>query len=871
MSRVSRFSCIDTSDIEECKQSGYSTPVCYMSQIGGNFATAACMAAGMAIGTCSGPIAPIIGAATIIESGHVGAIVNSKIRDVLGKIEPYEGSVVPSTPIPPYEIVYEQPPDINVTVDVSEIDAILRNALRVELDARDDTKLQDAITLYNGRLEAAGGDNNTVPFTQLIDGRVKLQESAQDHHHKTEIINSTTAALSAVAAIVEPRMAKVFNVTSSAISLVSGFHGIGAMFAIHPAGLAVMSLCTVISAASLFDDADSDGEICNAINYIMAQLQEIHRSICILREEMHNRFDHLEHPIDRMSVMMKYTLYNLKTQLDHFEHDHHRDAVMTHSALKNISRQIQILESTLGAGIQEIHWNPIYECIRSYQEQITRFGVPMREKDLLKTAVVLENAILHPPMIDWINGRRYVQHDDVDILFPPDIQTDIYHVMGFVTDRSVPNLNMVCEVLEMYLQIRTEIRARGIGYDPRKLMMAKILAYVLTHRKFTFDRDQIVQKATELIATITRIAEMTKQIAHHQVGRLQHLLVCDDELQEPFHRKPSDGIPQAMRCHPNCKGNGTAWVVTQLQTTQQNDFVFRFNTPGRKIVIRGMPGKDGFVKIANTGCYDAPLVSRNPSIFRHIDNRLTTLVEAEGKGFGTLRYYYTLDAIEPPDSTVLGYGVNGTLTRVKVGKFHVPHLKINCDFDDPEAIAVLHDGQHMHFTFRIHVVWYSNTTQQETKVATLTSRQTTSTHTVVNASPMKGFLALDDSFYQTMHPWTFFTAIDSVLLDSSAYGFVAEQTLSVVKAEVDATITHHQKETSEKIHIQTASERTRSRKLQRWLSLVTKNALFDEPVEGMVVKIPRIQSFLAECTDVTFVHPRLHELIELFENWLRIV
>jgi len=73
---------VNMSGIESSKDDGYSIPVCYVAKFTGELTKNAAIAAGMLIGVTK----PITGGALIFEAGHLGEIVENKIKDYFGKI-----------------------------------------------------------------------------------------------------------------------------------------------------------------------------------------------------------------------------------------------------------------------------------------------------------------------------------------------------------------------------------------------------------------------------------------------------------------------------------------------------------------------------------------------------------------------------------------------------------------------------------------------------------------------------------------------------------------------------------------------------------------------------------------------------------------
>ena len=376
---------LDMSGIEQCKKDGYSAPVCYMAKFTGELTKNAAIAAGMLLKKF-----PIVGGALIFEAGHLGEITTEQIKNYFGKItQPQEQK---QNPDPHIEVILD--------FDYELLDHNIRKLLKVELES-----LNENIKNYNKQLT----ETTNKDYIKLLNDRAKLADEMKLQADKDKIVNSTIAAIDAISAIAPPELAKMLTIAGSAISIGSGFAGVGALASIHPVGLGVMALCLVISVSGMLDDNDGIDSNYIYFTHIMSAIKEIQQQLHTIQIQLNSRFDNLEKQLERVSRTLNYAIYNVKSQIDYLINGQHRQSMMINFKLNAISNQINSMELILGNGIKEIQWRPIYEMISDYQQHNIRFGIPMEKRDLLKILTTIESAIMNPPMLDFSNGHYLLQ------------------------------------------------------------------------------------------------------------------------------------------------------------------------------------------------------------------------------------------------------------------------------------------------------------------------------------------------------------------------------------------------------------------------------------------------------------------------------
>jgi hypothetical protein len=128
-----------------------------------------------------------------------------------------------------------------------------------------------------------------------------------------------------------------------------------------------------------------------------------------------------------------------------------------------------------------------YIPLRVFQHP--RFGVIMEKRDLLKILTTIESAIINPPMLDFSNGY-YLLQKSYTIKVDNKV-ADFWSNLGFLTGKSLPNINMLCDLLDNYIQIRMELINQGIVYDPNMIIRSKIINFVKQFATITFDAKYI--------------------------------------------------------------------------------------------------------------------------------------------------------------------------------------------------------------------------------------------------------------------------------------------------------------------------------------------------------------------------------------------
>ena len=590
------------------------------------------------------------------------------------------------------------------------------------------------------------------------------------------MINSTIAAIDAMTAIAPPEIAKMLAITSSAISIGSGFAGVGALANINPVGLGVMALCLVISVSGMLDDNDGIDSNYIYFSHIMLAIKEIQQQLHTIQVQLNSRFDNLEKQLERVSKTLNYAIYNVKSQIDYLINDQHRNSIMINFKLNAISNQINSIELILGNGIKEIQWRPVYEMINDYQQYNTRFGVNMEKRELLKIITTIESAIMNPPMLDFSNGHYLLQKSytiEVD-----NKVVEFWSNLGFLTGKSLPNIDMLCDLLDNYIQIRMELINQEIVYDPNMIIRTKIINYLKQFATITFDVEYIQSIIQNIIETNNQIKIIIDTINTQQSEILIHMHL-DDELMEPFYRERKDGLHLAGINYIDCRGEDRSgdygisqWLINDRKLLELK-FRRQYNLIGRKIIIKGMPGITGFNKVDATGCYDLPIICRNQSIFASIDSQLSTFIQAEKEGYGELQFHYFVNCNEqPPDLKKIAIqmfdGFTNSYCVEKIGTRIIPK-NVVC-------------GQYLYFTFTIKCLWYSNQTHKTSELGVFISNQTKSTRTID-----KNFIAtvyridITNDFSKYTHPYIITKYVnEEQLINSSEFQFTPSSSLTTI-------------------------------------------------------------------------------------------
>ena len=788
---------LNMSGIEQCKKDGYSTPVCYMANFTGELTKNAAIAAGMLIGVKN----PITGGALIFEAGHLGEITTEQIKNYFGKItQPQEQTHTYKNQVPPIEVILD--------FDYVRLDHNFRKLLKIELEP-----LNENMKMYNTQLT----ENTNKDYIKLLNERAKLADEMKLQVDKDKMVNSTIAVIDAMTAISPPELAKMLAITSSAISIGSGFAGVGALASIHPVGLGVMALCLVISVSGLLDDNDGIDPNYIYFTHIMDAIKKIQQQLHTIQIQLNSRFDTLEKQLERVSKTLNYAIYNVKSQIDYLIHDQHRQSIMINFKLNAISNQINSMELILGNGIKEIQWRPIYEMISDYQQYNTRFGVTMERRDLLKILTTIESAIINPPMLDFSNGHYLLQKS-----FTIEVDNKVVNFwsnLGFLTGKSLPNIDMLCDLLDNYIQIRMELVNQGTVYDPNMIIRTKIINYVRQFATITFDAEYIQSIVQNIIETNKQIKMITETINTQQSEILIHMRL-DDELMEPFYRERKDGLHLAGVDYHDCRGADSSgnygvsqWIINDRELLEP-EFRRNFTLVGRKIIIKGMPGATGFNKVDSTGCYDLPIICRNRSIFACIDSQLSTYIQAEKEGYGELQYHYFVNCNEQPldlqkvEIEMFDGFSTGCYSVEKIGSRTVSK-NIVC-------------GQHLYFTFTIKCLWYSNQMHKTSELGVFTSNQTKSTQTIDRnfmATLYRTDITTDQAKYT--HPYIITKYVnEEQLINSSVFQFTPNSSLTVITDLYANKISSTKSVNNEKIMIATQEHYNVIRRSLKQLQLI---------------------------------------------------
>ena len=747
---------LNMSGIEQSKKDGYSTPVCYMAKFTGELTKNLAIAAGILIGE----ISPITACALFFEASHLGEIVDNKIKNYFGKItQPHEQPSTFKNQDPPIEVILD--------FDYVRLDHNFRKLLKIELES-----LNENMKMYNTQLT----ENTNKDYIKLLNERAKIADEMKLQVDKDKMVNSTIAVINAMTAIAPPEFAKMLAITSSAISIGSGFAGVGALANIHPVGLGVMALCLVISVSGMLDDNNGIDSNYIYFTHIMSAIKDIQQQLHAIQIQLNSRFDNLEKQLEQVSKTLNYAIYNVKSQLDYLINDQHRQSMMINFKLNAISNQINSMELILGNGIKEIQWRPIYEMISDYQQYNIRFGVTMERRDLLKILTTIESAIINPPMLDFINGHYLLQKSytiEVD-----NKVINLWSNLGFLTGKSLPNIDMLCDLLDNYIQIRMELINQGIVYDPNMIIRNKIINYMKQFGTITFDAEYIQSIVLNIIETNNQIKMITDNINTQQSEILIHMRL-DDELMEPFYRERKDGLHLAKINYLDCKGADSSgnygisqWIINDREL-QELEFRRQFTLVGRKIIIKGMPGITGFNKVDATGCYDLPIICRNSSIFARIDSQLSTYIQAEKEGYGKLQFHYFVNCNELPP------GLHKIAIQMYDGFTNIYGVdKIESRTIPKNAVC----GQYLYFTFTIKCLWYSNQTHKTSELGVFTSNQTKSTRTID-----KNFIAtlyrtdITNEENQYLHPYIITKYVnEEQLINSSVFQFTPNSSLTAI-------------------------------------------------------------------------------------------
>lgn len=263
-------------------------------------------------------------------------------------------------------------------------------------------------------------------------------------------------------------------------------------------GVAMKLFADVFGISGDFDDTHSNLllqikiEFCNLIHMI---------------EKIQNKLKIIDNKLDKLATNLKFYSIFISQQITYLINHSKQQFFTLNLKLDTISNSLSNLERLVGEGFKEIQWREIYLMIDDYKNYKIRYGTYLPQKKIYKFLQIIENTILHPPMIEWISMTYFhkVKHTkEID-----DTYFENKDYIGWLINKPIIPTEILNELFKTYHFLKFEVE--GNTYDSQGIIYQQLIDKVKSYETI-IPKEQIKNKITETKKLISDKQKINKEI-----------------------------------------------------------------------------------------------------------------------------------------------------------------------------------------------------------------------------------------------------------------------------------------------------------------------------------------------------------------------
>ena len=401
----------------------------------------------------------------------------------------------------------------------------------------------------------------------------------------------------------------------------------------------------------------NESEQSNMLSVVLNEIREgfriIGEQLQTIRREMHEGFDNLKCQIDTIGKLLNYGIYNITKDIDKIQTQISRTELVMIKRFDIIDKNIVLLENLIGSSMTDISWFNIKELLTNYSNYNSRFNKIMDYTDLIKTASVIENTIINPPMLKWLNGKYLLdkQHtSDIDLLY---FRNNTFgNIIGWFTNKDIIDHQLIKTLFDIYFMVLSDIRTHNKQYDVQKVILNNIKQSINNYKIIEIPSVIITNKKQEIIDMFNQIDNnvLTNNIL---TNVLTNESLNIDNIIKPYNPNFTTlygGYDGFSDCNDwDCRVcNGDYPYTNRIQRWIMSELKYKLNIfmdeykDNTNIIL--YPINNALTK---TGVYDIPIVFKNHQLNTIMNNSSFNMFKiAEKNNLGKLHYEYQVEFIQ---------------------------------------------------------------------------------------------------------------------------------------------------------------------------------------------------------------------------------
>jgi hypothetical protein len=432
------------------------------------------------------------------------------------------------------------------------------------------------------------------------------------------------------------------------------------------------------------DDKNPNQQIVEIFQTCFVRLGEF---INTVRKEMHERFNIVDEKLDIIHKDMIYFQKNIESKLALIETSIERNFTYSNFRLDVINNNILSLESLVGEGFREIQWREIETKVLDYGNYYSRYGEVIPVEYLLDLANVLENTILNPPCVEWLN-RNYFNSKphtkQIDDAYFKDVNPSTYY--GWLCEVPVLPCEITNELLKIYQQVRFELTRRNVKYDVDKVILGKLKDKLKSYNK-TFTKDDVIKICDEIISSDAKIKEIT------DLKTKEHFRPYLEKATEIHIQKMNEYLTgfdfcNNVRLYINDNGSDVGDYIHSRLVLERDDFI-KYSS---NHIVKDLSDYKIMIKYRNCNYWAKhyPIYEEkiNSWLKSSIKKEFSEFIKAENLGFGRLNFEWNLELNTPEWNHDIFY---------RLGHIH--------EFDNGGGLGPRFDGRVLECIFNVKAKW----------------------------------------------------------------------------------------------------------------------------------------------------------------------
>jgi hypothetical protein len=253
---------------------------------------------------------------------------------------------------------------------------------------------------------------------------------------------------------------------------------------------------------NLFGDEKQDQGLQQIMKYlgeIMNCLDRINQNINQLRREINIRFDTIELQLKSMLYMIEYSVYILGNDIKQIG-----DVLL--SSEKRIINRLQLIQTSIDdvqdmmeKGFEIGFYCQMNNAITNYITSPARIGKSIESDKLIETAILIENIINKPLMLEWINKFIFVNKKHTEDIDNKHFKNVSYHkYIGWFLSKNIIPSDFLINILSFYLLIINDLINRKHRYDIDNIILSRMIT-ILEENQFIIISGDVIKKNTEQI------------------------------------------------------------------------------------------------------------------------------------------------------------------------------------------------------------------------------------------------------------------------------------------------------------------------------------------------------------------------------------